>query len=1193
MRTYTLKTLLPLFIVVSFVAWLLFFFGYEKYQLEQQLNAQSRSNLAERLATAQRHIENLLTEGKPAQAWAEVMHLNTVDNIDEVSILDPQLTILIGSQREWVGRSASDMHQPFDAALARESLAKHKQILHLTADGDFLLGMQPIQFPATRQQIRSEQEGLLFVKYNLQPRRGHIWRDLVNNSLIMVVSAVVLIVLFQWFLSKSVSQPLSHLLQVINRFSHGDLEARADIEGEGELAVLAQAINAMQQSLASAMNQLAESEEKLSVTLYSIGEAVIATDLQGRITLMNAVAQTLTGWTQAEALGQPLQAVFVIVNAANRQPAQDPVAHVLQTGEMAGLANSTLLIARDGSEYQIADSAAPIRKRQGDIFGVVLVFRDVTAEYAMQAKLEANEARLRLGQAYAEIGTWEADLRTGTQYWSDEIYQLTHYPPLSHPTWADFLEIVLPEDRALIEQATQQHLSEGSKYDIEYRILDGDGQVRWLRSIGKAERDAHGVPVRMLGIAQDITARKQQALALQEAQSALTATLNAIPDLLFIVDRAGTYLDFHTPKISLLALPPEQLIGKQIQHVLPAAAADIVMSAIAEADRVHYSHGKTFALKLEDGQRWFELSVSKKPGDHDTEKFIILSRDITERLEAQGQLEIAARVFEQSAEAFMITDAANRIMLVNPSFTQMTGYTAEEVVGQAPNQFRSERHAPAFFADLWANLDTHGRWQGELWVRRKDGSEFPTLMSTSELQLAQAGKHAYVTTLIDISTQKEADERIYKLAHYDGLTGLPNRTLFAEQVERRIQAATTTQEQFALLFLDLDRFKNINDTLGHGMGDRLLIEVGRRIRAMLRDDDLVARFGGDEFFIQLQHVSSAEAQHIAEMLIQCISEPFFIQNHELHITPSIGITLYPQDGRDLETLYKAADTAMYLAKANFRNTFRFYTRELQGASERRVMIEQSLRKAIDSNQLELHYQPQLCLNSGNLLGAEALIRWQHPQLGWIPPPELISVAEETGQILHVGEWVIRNALQQARHWRQLGLPALNLAINISTLQFRQRNLAEVIAKCLEETQVPAHLVEIEITESASMNDQVDAIATIDRLNALGIHIAIDDFGTGYSSLSYLKRLRVNKIKIDRSFVNDIVDDKDDAAIVSAIISMAKSLGLTTLAEGVENDQQMAFLQQRGCDEVQGYFFSKPLTAAAFVEYARRRLQPQA
>lgn len=1185
MRTYTLKTVLPLFMTASFALWLLLFLGYEKYQLEQQLTAQTRLNLAERLATAQRHIENLLTEGKPAQAWAEVMHLNTVDNIDEVSILDQQLTILFASQREWIGQDARNTLQPFDPALATESLTSHRQLLLLSADGHYLLGMQPLQFPATRQQIRSQQDGLLFVKYNLQPRRANIWRDLINNSLMIVISAAALILLFHLFLVKYVSQPLSHLLQVLDRFKHGERDVRAKVTGDGELAVLGQAMNAMQDGLASAMSQLAESEEKLAVTLYSIGDAVIATDLQGRVTLINAVAQSLTGWTQAEAVGRPLHEVFVIVNAMTRQPVADPVARVLHTGEVVGLANSTVLIGRDGREYQIADSAAPIRKRNGAIFGVVLVFRDVTAEYALQAKLEANEERLRLGQAYAEIGTWDADLVTGAQYWSEDIYRLTQLPPLTQPTWDDFLQIVLPEDRPLIEQATQQHLADGHKYDVEYRIIDAAGQLRWMRSVGKAERDAQGVPIRMRGIVQDITLRKQQALALQEAQSSLTATLNAIPDLLFVVDRDGTYLDFHSPQVSLLAVSPEQLIGKRIAQVLPAAAAEIVMSAIAEADGAHYSHGKSFPLSLPNGQHWFELSVSKKPGDEDLPKFIILSRDVTERLEAQGQLDIAARVFEQSAEAFMITDASNRIMLVNPSFCQITGYAAQDVIGQEPSLFRASRHSPEFFAALWASLDSQGRWQGELWVRRQDGSELPVWMSTSELQLPQAGKHAYVTTLIDISTQKEADERIYRLAHYDGLTGLPNRTLFAERIERTLQAAESSPQHFALLFLDLDRFKNINDTLGHGMGDHLLVEVATRIRGLLREDDLVARFGGDEFFIQLQYAGADEAQLVAEKLIECIAEPFLIQHHELHITPSIGITLYPKDGEDLETLYKAADTAMYQAKANFRNTYRFYTRELQGASERRLMIEQSLRRAIDNHQLALHYQPQLCLTSRKLLGAEALIRWQHPQLGWIPPLELIAVAEETGQILYLGEWVMRTALQQAQRWRAQGLPDLHLAINLSTLQFRQRNLADMVALCLQETQVPAHLVEIEITESASMNDQVDAIDTIDRLNALGVHISIDDFGTGYSSLSYLKRLRVNKIKIDRSFVNDIVHDKDDEAIVSAIISMAKSLGLTTLAEGVENSQQLEFLKQRGCDEAQGYFFSKPLTAEDFAAYA--------
>lgn len=1190
MRTYNLRSILPLSIMASFGVWLVIFFSYQKYQLEQELTAQTRSMLGERLANAQRIIEHLLTENKIMSARTEIMHLHTVDNIDEVSILDHRQHVLFSSHRDWIGQPASQAHKLFNAALAEESLINRRQILHLSEDGNVLLGLQPIQFPATSKQIRSQQTGLLFVKYNLKPKRANIWLDLVNDSLLIVLSAVVLILFLNYFLIQSLSRPLSHLLHVIQRFKNGDMLARADVSGEGELAILGNAFNAMQASLSKAMSQVADSEEKLAVTLHSIGDAVIATDTQGKVTLINGVAQELTGWTESEAIGKPLQDVFVIVNRHTRLPAPDPVEHVLRTGEVVGLANSTVLLARDGPEYQIADSAAPIRKQDSEVFGVVLVFRDVTAEYALQEKLEISEERLRLGQAYAEIGTWDADLISGKQYWSDEIYQLTKFPRIENPRWQDFLNIVIEEDRALIEQATEQHLTAGERYDVEYRIIDATGELRWMRSLGKAELDASGHPVRMCGIVQDITLRKQQELDLLETQSALKATINAIPDLLFVMDREGVYLDFHTPQISLLAATPDQIVGNSIHHLLPASAAEIILSAIREADADHYSHGKYYSLDLSDGRHWFELSVSKKTGEKNEDKFVILARDITERFESRGQLEIAARFFEQSAEAFMVTDASDKIILVNQSFSKITGYSADEVVGHSPHMLRSDKHESQFYTDISASLERQGYWQGEIWNRKKDGTLFPALVSVSQVQLPQDGSNAYVTTLIDISKQKESEERIYRMAHYDGLTGLPNRTLFAEHIEQAIHATATQSSSFALLFLDLDRFKNINDTLGHGIGDRLLIEVASRIRTLLREEDIVARFGGDEFFIKIQHAKHDEAQRAAEILLQCISQPFHIGNHELHITPSIGITLFPQDGQDMESLYKAADAAMYQAKANFRNTYRFYTRELQDASERRLMIEQSLRRAIDTNQLELHYQPQLCLYQHKLIGAEALIRWQHPLIGTISPLELISVAEETGQILDLGEWIIRNALRQANAWRVKGLPEINIAINISTLQFRQRNLAEVIAKYLEETQMPAHLVEIEITESASMNEQDHAIATIDRLNDLGIHIAIDDFGTGYSSLSYLKRLRVNKIKIDRSFVSDIAHNKDDEAIVSTIISMAKSLGLKTLAEGVESDQQLAFLKDHGCDEAQGYFYSKPLPASQFEHYARTYLQ---
>ncbi len=440
----------------------------------------------------------------------------------------------------------------------------------------------------------------------------------------------------------------------------------------------------------------------------------------------------------------------------------------------------------------------------------------------------------------------------------------------------------------------------------------------------------------------------------------------------------------------------------------------------------------------------------------------------------------------------------------------------------------------------------------------------------------------------EITQRKEAEAHIQRLAHFDGLTGLPNRVLLNDRIKQAVSMAQRSEKQLAVLFLDLDHFKNVNDSLGHNIGDKLLVEVAKRLKDTVREEDTVSRLGGDEFILLLPDADTEGATYVAEKLLQAIARSYQIEQHELSITPSIGIAMYPSDGADFDVLSKCADVAMYSAKQNGRNGYCFYTAEMQANTVRTLRLENGLRRALERSQLQLYYQPFMSLHDGRIVGAEALLRWQHPELGMVSPGEFIPIAEDSGQILHIGEWVLRHAARQLVEWMNNGLAPMTIAVNLSMVQFRHAHLPQLIGRILEEEKLAPQHLELELTEGFAMENPPRAVAVMDDLNERGIRIAIDDFGTGYSSLSYLKRFKIDKLKIDQSFVHNITQDEGDKAIVKAIISMADSLGMQTIAEGVETAGQLAYLREHGCQEMQGYFFSHPLPADKFADFVRAR-----
>jgi diguanylate cyclase (GGDEF)-like protein/PAS domain S-box-containing protein len=560
----------------------------------------------------------------------------------------------------------------------------------------------------------------------------------------------------------------------------------------------------------------------------------------------------------------------------------------------------------------------------------------------------------------------------------------------------------------------------------------------------------------------------------------------------------------------------------------------------------------------------------------DLELEALVAQRTSEILAAQRHLQatisaIPDLMFEVDLDGrYYSTHSPREELLARPS-KELLGRTVHDVMPQAQAdrvlQALQEAHVKGWSmgAQICLPLQMGERWF-ELSVARKASA-------TGEGQ-------RFVVISRDVTDNKLAEEKVLQLAHFDALTGLPNRSLLADRCQQALGAAQRHGQCVALLFLDLDHFKNINDALGHRVGDALLCAVAQRLSGLLREQDTIARLGGDEFILVLPDTDAVGAAHVAEKLLRAADQPFDIDAHELVITPSMGIAMYPQDGKDFDTLSRCADAAMYIAKQGGRNHYRFFTAEMQADSDRSLLLENALRRALERNQLYLHYQPQVCVASGAIVGAEALLRWEHPELGRVSPAEFIPVAESSGMILPMGDWVLQTATRQLREWMDQGY-ALTMAVNVSLVQFRQADFPQRIGQILQDAGLPPHCLELELTEGVAMTDPALAIDTMDRLHQQGVLLSIDDFGTGYSSLNHLKKFKVYKLKIDQSFVRDIADDPDDRGIVSAIISMAQGMDMRTIAEGVETAEQLAFLQDHGCMEVQGYLFGRPMAARDF------------
>ncbi len=738
-------------------------------------------------------------------------------------------------------------------------------------------------------------------------------------------------------------------------------------------------------------------------------------------------------------------------------------------------------------------------------------------------------------------------------------------------------EIVHPGDREILA-LQMQALLEGraESFRMEMRCLDRGGNTVWTSIRVNRMKEGESAPWFVCQI-EDISARKRAEQAYLDAANRYRTILECTVDGFWVVEQeTGRLLDVNARYSFMSGYSREALLSMRVSDIeaneQPEEVAAHIAKVLKEGSDLFETRHRTKGGELID----VEVSATCQQGSN---LIVCFLRDITARKASEKQLKLLAMVFQNSGEGIIITDAENRIEKVNLSFTRLTGYRFDEVAGRNPRMLSSGLQSREFYQAMWKRLLDEGYWQGEIWDRRKNGETYPKWLSIAVVRNEQGEVVNFIGSFSDIAELKRAEREIEKLAYQDPLTGLPNRFSLLSQFEQALARARRNNAGVALMFIDLDRFKIINDTLGHHIGDKLIVKVGDRLRKTVGEREIVARFGGDEFVVLLQEAETISAvEAIAANIVKDLSHTYFVDEINLFSSPSVGISIFPEDGDNIHAIMKNADTAMYQAKSSGGGRYRFFDAGMTVKSAERLRFENGLRTALENREFELHYQPQIAAD-GKVRALEALIRWYHPEFGFVSPARFIPIAEETGLILEIGKWVLQTACADLARWVERGMQDLRVSVNVSSPEFLQDGFVDSVGEIIREAGVRTSQVELEITESMAMANPERVIGIMRNLKANSIRLSIDDFGTGYSSLSYLKLFPIDQIKIDRSFIKDMDVDMNDKAITISTILLAQKLGLEVVAEGVESYQQSEMLFAHGCDLIQGYVFSKPMAAS--------------
>lgn len=958
--------------------------------------------------------------------------------------------------------------------------------------------------------------------------------------------------------------------------------------------------------------------EQLTERFFSVAlHLLLIADADGTIRRVNPAWVDLLGWGSEELIGTSF---LDLVHPDDLEATRAEAARLASGRNTNGFENRYRTC--DGS-YRVLTWSAAADPTQGMLYAVA---HDVTERRRIEHELRASEGRLQEAERIARIGSWHLDVQSDRLLWSNEVFRLFGVEPgVFAGSYQAFLDAVHPDDRDRVDQSYQASLANQTAYEATHRIRLANGDVRWLHERAESRFGPDGRPVRSIGTVRDVTesrrheeqislvARRTQALLeLPRAAETLDETAFMQRGQELAEDLTGSRIAFihfvndDAETIELVTWSRRTLssycTAAHDRHY-PISSAGIWADAFRKRTPVIFNDYPAYEHKrgLPDGHAELQRLISTPVMEHgrvvmltgvgnketpytafDVETVQLISNEIwhaVQRHRTLARLRLVDRVFKDTAEGVVILTTDGRIVAVNQAFQTITGYAEREVLGQSPSLFCSGRDDGAFCQNLWANLLQTGNWRGEVWNRRKDGGLYPEWLSINAVHDEQGSLTHYVGIFSDISAQKDAQRQIEFLAEHDALTQLPNRILFRDRLGHAVEQARVAKTRLALLYVDLDRFKVINETLGHALGDLLLREVGRRLTDATPKGDTLARLGGDEFVLLLELCAGPQgATSLAGQIIERLAVPIELEGRELVVTTSIGISLYPEDGDDADTLLRYAEQAMYAAKQHGRNTFRFFTQSLNDGAIERMMMEHALRGAIKRDELLVMYQPQVSLTGGTLAGIEALVRWRHPTMGLIPPLRFIGMAEEIGLIGEIDAWVLDTACRQLARWDAMGFRVPSVAVNLSARELEQDTIVQKVAETLRVTGLAPERLELEITESMLMRDPRGSSEILAQIKTLGVRLAMDDFGTGYSNLALLKLLSLDRLKIDQSFIRDIGQDLNNEAIVRAIIALAHSLGLETLAEGVEESHQAQMLSNEGVDIVQGYLYGRPMLA---------------
>ncbi|NNM65241.1 MAG: EAL domain-containing protein [Burkholderiales bacterium] len=999
------------------------------------------------------------------------------------------------------------------------------------------------------------------------------------------------------------------------------------------------------------LRRMRRSEALLQQAIGAMLDALIITDAQDRVVEWNAAAERMFQYTRSEALGKTVRRLIAADPdpARPERAAGEPVPPAKD--ERAGALIEVMARRKDGTAIPVEISASASRWRNGRHAVRVLrdisarkSLESGLEESELQLRLATEMAGIAIWN-YDFTSNQMFRTRNHDQLYGlpwQQRWDIDTFMQATHPDDRDL-------SGAIIQAAVAP--GGPDDYAFDFRVIVPDEALRWLWAKGQVtKRDADGRGLVVRGVLLDITRRKTTEARLQrmsQLYAALSQCNQAIvrcsseQELFPQICRDA--VQFGGLKMAWIGMidaeagrvPPVASFGTGVDYL---ESIDIRLSADSPTGRgptgiclrecrpywcQDYQQDPATAPWHERGARYGWRSMAALPllrkgqtvgafvvyadvpdaFDEAAQKLLVeMAMDISfamdrfvderERKQAIEDLRVSdlrlRTIIETEPECVKVVGKDGALMEMNSAGLAMLEVDSiESARTHHLIDFITPGHHEAF-RDLHRRVMNGESGTLEFEVIGLKGTRRWLETHAAPMRDAQGAVVSLLGITRDITERKHAENRIQYLANFDALTGLPNRNLLADHVQYAIGLTRHGNENLCVMFVDLDRFKDINDTLGHSLGDAFLIETGKRLRSVLRETDTVSRLGGDEFVLVLSDSGAQAAAHVAEKLLESISRPCRIGPYDLVVTASIGIAIFPNDGKDLETLSRSADTAMYRAKQEGRNGYRFFTAEMQNRATRHMRLTHAMHRALELDQFQLHYQPQIAIGSGNVIGVEALLRWHHPEFGDLSPAEFIPVAEYSGLILPLGEWVLRTAVRQMKSWIDRGHPPMTMAVNLSALQFRHRSLPDLVRDILAEAQLPPECLELELTESVAMHDPQGAIAIMDKLHERGIRMSIDDFGTGYSSLNYLKKFRVYKIKIDQSFIREISSHAEDRAIVSAIINMSKSLGLLTIAEGVEVSEQLAFLSEQGCNEAQGYYYSKPLPAAECGEFLERR-----